>query len=166
MPLRWMRWATLVLLLSTATSSATRFPLPPMGWMNWLRFLCETNCTAYPDACINEDLFKTNADALVSGGYAAAGYTLLEVNDCWTSGRDAATGALVADPARFPSGMKGLGDYLHRKNLTFGMYSDQGVKSCAGEPGSKGHEELDAKTFSSWGAAYLMYDGCFPVDAS
>ena len=29
---------------------------PPMGWMSWQVFRCETDCKKEPNACINEDL--------------------------------------------------------------------------------------------------------------
>ena len=29
---------------------------PPMGWMSWQAFRCETDCTEYPDLCISETL--------------------------------------------------------------------------------------------------------------
>ena len=47
--------------------------------------------------------------------------------------------------------MKALGDYMHAKNVRFGTYSDAGTRTCGGFPGSKGYEEIDAKTFASWG---------------
>lgn len=31
---------------------------------------------------------------------------------------------------------------------------------CGGYPGAFGYEDLDAKTFSSWGFDYLKVDGC------
>jgi hypothetical protein len=48
-------------------------PLPPMGWMSWLRFECETDCAAHPTTCISASLYTSAADAMVAGGYAAAG---------------------------------------------------------------------------------------------
>ena len=38
---------------------------PPMGWMSWERFRCNTNCSADPDNCISEKLFKKTADLMV-----------------------------------------------------------------------------------------------------
>ena len=34
-----------------------------------------------------------------------------------------APGRIVADPDRFPSGMKALAYYVHRRGLMFGLYS-------------------------------------------
>lgn len=62
--------------------------------------------------------------------------------------------------------MKALADYIHGKGLKFGMYSCAGTKTCAGYPGSYGHEAEDAKQFAQWDVDYLKYDFCyFPVCA-
>merc|ERR1719305_200350 len=88
--------------------------VPPMGWMSWEVFRCQVNCTSHPDSCINENLYQAMTDHLVQDGYLAAGYNQVSVDDCWAnkSGRDS-QGKLFADPDRFPSGMKALGDYMH-----------------------------------------------------
>jgi alpha-galactosidase len=33
--------------------------------------------------------------------------------------------------------------------------------TCAGYPGSLGHEKVDAQTFACWGVDYLKYDNCY-----
>ncbi len=66
----------------------------------------------------------------------------------------------MADATKFPSGIKALADYVHSKGLKFGIYSDAGAKTCAGRPGSQGHEYQDARTYASWGVDYLKYDWC------
>ena len=59
--------------------------------------------------------------------------------------------------------MKYVADYVHSKGLKFGMYSAAGIMTCAGYPGSYGHEYEDAKQFADWGVDYLKYDLChFP----
>lgn len=135
---------------------------PPMGWMSWQAFRCQTDCTSHPDDCVNERLYMQMADAMSEGGYLEAGYNQVSIDDCWEDlkGRNS-DGELVADPDRFPSGMKVLGDYMHSKNIDFGTYSDAGTRTCGGFPGSKGYEEIDAKTFASWGVDYLKLDGCY-----
>ncbi|MEO6923628.1 MAG: glycoside hydrolase family 27 protein, partial [Bryocella sp.] len=60
---------------------------------------------------------------------------------------------------KFPD-MKGLADYLHARGLKLGIYSSPGPRTCAGYPGSYGHEAQDAKAFASWGVDYLKYDWC------
>jgi len=56
--------------------------------------------------------------------------------------------------------MKFLGDFMHAYGVKFGIYSDEGTKTCAGYPGSKDSEEIDAQTFADWGVDYLKLDGC------
>jgi alpha-galactosidase len=119
-----------------------------MGWNSWNKFACE----------VSEQLIKDAADSLVTSGMKDAGYQYIVIDDCWQVAR-AADGTIVVDP-RFPSGMKALADYVHSKGLKFGLYSDAGTKTCAGRPGSKGHEAQDAMTYASWGVDYLKYDWC------
>ncbi len=125
-----------------------------MGWMSWQQFRCATNCTLAPTACIDESLYRDIADAMVDGGYTAAGYASVHLDDCIldAAGRDPGTGRLRPDPARFPSGFAALGDYLHARNMTFAFYTAESSSTCGGWPGSAGHEILDADTFASWGA--------------
>ena len=66
----------------------------------------------------------------------------------------------MADPKKFPSGMKALADYVHSKGLKFGLYNCAGSETCAGYPGSRGHEFQDAQTYASWEIDYLKYDWC------
>ena len=122
---------------------------PPMGWNSWNRFACN----------IDEALIRQTADALSSSGMRDAGYRYLIIDDCWHGARDA-HGDIEADPQRFPSGIKSLADYVHGKGLQFGIYSDAGVRTCAGRPGSRGHEFQDAAQYARWGVDYLKYDWC------
>jgi len=136
---------------------------PPMGWMSWQAFRCETDCAVHPSSCINEQLYKTTADALNEGGFVDAGYTGVHIDDCWegtTPPRDSA-GKLYADAGRFPSGMTALSRYLKSKGASLGIYSDEGTKTCGGYPGSKGYEAIDAQTFQEWEVDYLKLDGCY-----
>ena len=136
---------------------------PPMGFLSWERFRCQTNCRAFPDDCISENLYKSIADALVEGGFARAGYNRVHIDDCWSaSDRDPATGALVADPERFPNGgIQGLSKYLQQRGLALGLYTDAGPRTCAGYPGSgNGNQAIDAATFAEWGVSYIKVDGC------
>jgi alpha-galactosidase len=122
---------------------------PPMGWNSWNTFGCN----------INEQLIKDVADSIVSKGLKDAGYTYVVIDDCWQSGRNA-NDTIIADPVRFPSGIKKLADYIHSKGLKFGIYSCAGNLTCAGKPGSLDHEEIDAKTYAKWGVDYLKEDWC------
>lgn len=122
---------------------------PPMGWNSWNHYGCN----------IDEALIRRTADALVSSGLREAGYRYVNLDDCWHGARDE-RGDIQADPQRFPSGMKALGDYLHARGLKFGIYSDAGEKTCAGRPGSQGREFQDAAQYARWGIDYVKYDWC------
>ncbi|ELU14039.1 hypothetical protein CAPTEDRAFT_154474 [Capitella teleta] len=134
---------------------------PPMGWLDWERFRCNTDCVNYPDTCIGEKLFKDMADEMSSGGYLEAGYEYVNIDDCWLAKERGPDGRLRADPDRFPSGIKGLADYVHSKGLKLGIYEDFGTKTCAGYPGSEYYLQMDAQTFADWGVDYLKLDGCY-----
>ena len=54
------------------------------------------------------------------------------------------------------SGVKVIGDYLAARNLSLGLYSDQGTSTCAGYPGSEGYETIDAATWRSWGKKRVL----------
>lgn len=122
---------------------------PPMGWNSWNKFGCN----------VDEKLIREVADALVSTGMKAAGYTYINIDDCWHGDRDS-LGFIHPDPKRFPSGMKALADYIHSKGLKLGIYSDAGSQTCGGKPGSRGYEFQDAQTYAKWGVDYLKYDWC------
>lgn len=123
---------------------------PPLGWNSWNTFATD----------INEDLVKGIADSFVKDGYKEAGYEYIVLDDGWMSRERDENGNLVADPKKFPSGMKALADYIHSKGLKFGLYNCAGDKTCAGYPGSRGYEYQDARLYASWGVDYLKYDWC------
>ncbi|NUQ15755.1 MAG: glycoside hydrolase family 27 protein [Flavobacteriales bacterium] len=122
---------------------------PPMGWMSW-------NLLA---ANVNEKDLREMADAMIGSGMAQAGYSYVFIDDGWQGGRDS-LGNLLADPVKFPSGMKALADHLHARGLKLGLYSDAAPLTCAGFAGSLGFEEKDARMFAAWGIDYLKYDYC------
>ena len=122
---------------------------PPMGWNSWNKFGCN----------VSEEMIKSMADAMVKSGMKNAGYQYVVIDDCWQVSRDGA-GNIVADPQRFPSGIKALAGYVHSLGLKFGIYSDAGSKTCAGRPGGLGHEYQDALQYAAWGVDYLKYDWC------
>ncbi|KAH3840529.1 hypothetical protein DPMN_113979 [Dreissena polymorpha] len=37
---------------------------PPMGWLSWERYRCNTDCKTDPDICIGEKLYMDMADLL------------------------------------------------------------------------------------------------------
>jgi alpha-galactosidase len=122
---------------------------PPMGWNSWNKFACN----------VDEAMIRQMADAMVVSGMKGAGYTYINIDDCWHGDRDS-LGFIHPDPKRFPSGMKALADYVHSKGLKLGIYSDAGSQTCGGRPGSRGFEFQDAQTYASWGIDYLKYDWC------
>ncbi|HMT96524.1 MAG TPA: glycoside hydrolase family 27 protein [Ferruginibacter sp.] len=129
-------------------------PTPPMGWMSW-NFFADN---------INEKDLKEMADAMVSSGMAKAGYNYIFIDDGWQGGRDNKNN-MIADPVKFPSGIKALAKYMHDRGLKLGIYSDAAQLTCAGYTASLGFEEQDAKTFAGWDIDYLKYDYCHaPID--
>ncbi|CAL9038244.1 unnamed protein product [Musa banksii] len=78
---------------------------------------------------------------------------------CWAEHDRDSTVIWCQKMLMFPSGIKALADYVHGKGLKLGIYSDAGQQTCSQTmPGSLGHEQKDAETFSSWGIDYLKYD--------
>jgi alpha-galactosidase len=127
---------------------------PPMGFNNWNYTHCNST--------FNEASIRQVADSFVSLGLRDVGYQYVNIDDCWALPQRNAQGNLVADPARFPSGMKALGDYIHARGLKFGIYTSAGTKTCntLGFPGGLNHEQADANLFASFGVDYLKYDNC------
>ncbi len=105
---------------------------PPMGWLSWERFACQTDCEKHPHSCINEQLYKDMADRLAADGFKELGYQYVNIDDCWSEKERDSSHKLVADKMRFPHGIKGLADYVHSKGLKLGIYGDVGPKTCAG----------------------------------
>jgi len=123
---------------------------PPMGWNSWNKYACKG---------LNEQVVRATADAIATNGMKDAGYQYVNIDDCWQTGRDA-DGNIIVDAEKFPSGLKALADYIHSKGLKFGVYSDVDAKTCAGRPGSIGHEYQDARQYAAWGVDYLKEDWC------
>lgn len=121
-----------------------------MGWNSWNQFLCN----------INETLIQQTIDAFVKLNATRYGYEYVVIDDCWHAKERDASGNLQADPKRFPRGIKYLADYAHARGVKLGIYSDVGLKTCEGFPGSFGYYEKDAKLFAEWGIDYLKLDYC------
>ncbi len=141
--------ATLLDLPASAQTSSSLAKTPPMGWNSWNKFGCN----------VSDKLIREMADAMVSSGMQAAGYQYVNIDDCWQVSRDV-QGTIVADPVRFPSGIKALADYVHSKGLKLGIYTDAGTGTCEKRPGSLNHEVQDARTYASWGIDYVKIDWC------
>jgi alpha-galactosidase len=123
---------------------------PPMGWNSWNKFACDG---------VNETVIRETADAMAISGMKDAGYQYIVIDDCWQTGRDSA-GNILADPVKFPHGIKALADYVHSRGLKFGIYTCAGRNTCAGRPASAGYEFQDARQYAAWGVDYLKEDWC------
>ncbi len=130
---------------------------PPLGWNSWNVF----------HENINEKQIQEIADAMVNSGLKDAGYIYLNLDDNWMDTKRDAQGNLQNNPKTFPSGMKAIADYVHKKGLKFGLYGDRGKRTChhynsnwQSESGSNGREVQDAKKLAEWGVDYWKYDNC------
>lgn len=124
---------------------------PPMGWNSW-------NTLGNK---ISESVVRETAEALISTGLKDYGYNYIVIDDCWSikDKRDG-NGDLIADPEKFPNGIKALADTVHEKGFKLGIYSDAAEKTCSGYPGSYGFEDQDAQLWAEWGIDFLKYDYC------
>ncbi|KFZ20203.1 hypothetical protein V502_03269, partial [Pseudogymnoascus sp. VKM F-4520 (FW-2644)] len=101
------------------------------------------------------------AQAFINLGLKDAGYTYVNIDDCWSTKSRDSSGNLVPDPNKFPQGMKSVADQIHSMGLKFGLYGDAGTMTCGGYPGSQGYEAQDAKSLASWGIDYWKHDNCY-----
>ena len=121
---------------------------PPLGWNSWNVW----------GAKVDDAKVRAAADAMVSSGLAAQGYTYINIDDSWEGPR-AADGEITSNE-KFPD-MKALTDYIHAKGLKAGLYSSPGPRTCEQKfAGSYRHEEQDARTWAKWGFDYIKYDWC------
>ena len=124
---------------------------PPMGWYPWNEFGQEPQ---------NEKLIKEMVGALVSSGLKEAGYAYVGPDEGICFSRDA-SGKLTSNLERYPSGLRGLGDYIHKRGLKYALYTDAGTRTCSkAMPGVKDHEFDDLVVFAQWRADYLKVDWC------
>ncbi|RFU35761.1 hypothetical protein B7463_g548, partial [Scytalidium lignicola] len=129
---------------------------PPLGWNNWYSTYCD----------VSEDLLLDTSQGLVDTGLRDLGYNYVVLDDCWAEDERDNTGHWRADLTKFPHGMKYVADTLHDRGLLFGMYSSAGELTCAGYPGSLGHEKEDAEDLASWNVDYFKYDNCYNLGQS
>ena len=136
---------------------------PPMGWNHWY-----THYNRVTDIVMREA-----ADVMVRTGMADAGYSYVNIDDCWMNAspdakrtpdplrvgpfRDAA-GNIIPNK-HFPD-MRALTDYIHARGLKAGIYTSPGPLTCGGYCGAYQHEEQDARQFADWGFDFLKYDWC------
>lgn len=110
-------FAVAALMATTATMAQEG---PTMGWSSWNTYGVK----------INETLIKSQADAMVNKGLKDAGYNHINIDDGFFGGRNQETGELLIHPTRFPNGLKSVADYIHKKGLKAGIYSDAGANTC------------------------------------
>ena len=145
---------------NTETEFAQRQSQAPiMGWASWNNYRIN----------INEDIIKTQADAMVSSGLKDVGYSFINIDDGFFGGRDG-NGNLLSHNERFPSGMKSLAAYIHSKGLKAGIYSDAGLNTCASYwdkdtigagVGLYGHDEQDLTLLlNDWNYDFIKIDWC------
>lgn len=137
--------------------SAAKTPI--MGWSSWYAF----------NIRINDTLIRAEADAMIQKGLKDAGYTYINIDDGYFDTRDE-NGNLTYDKTRFPNGMKAIADYMHRKGLKAGIYSDAGIITCASrwskehkatDAGLYGHDEQDINLFLKlWEFDFIKVDWC------
>jgi len=124
---------------------------PPMGWNSWNQFGCEG---------LNEDLVQDIAHAMIETGLYDMGYRYINLDDCWQTKRNS-SGFIQEDITKFPNGIAKLAETIHSMGLLFGLYSDAGIKTCAGRPGGYGYEQNDVMMYDEWKVDYLKYDNCY-----
>jgi len=70
---------------------------------------------------VNETIVINNARQMVALGLNTLGYSYANLDDCWSLAQRDSNGHLVADPARFPSGLPSLSQQVHGMGLKFGV---------------------------------------------
>ncbi|MBP1963384.1 RICIN domain-containing protein [Paenibacillus aceris] len=96
---------------------------PILGWSSW-SFIRKTP---------TEDNIKAQAD-FMAANLKSHGYLYINLDDFYTLDYNTVVdqyGRWVVDPAKFPSGMKALGDYIHSLGLKFGVYVTPGIPKGA-----------------------------------
>ena len=140
-------------------SKISQLKPPIMGWASWNHYRIN----------INEDIIKSQADAMITSGLKDVGYSYINIDDGFFGGRDE-NGNLLSHKERFPNGMKSLADYIHSKGLKAGIYSDAGINTCASYwdkdtigvgMGLYGHDEQDLNLFlKKWNYDFIKIDWC------
>ena len=135
---------------------------PPMGYSSW------NDCASE----VTEERIKNITTHLISTGLAAKGFVHVNVDEGWLLSRNKTTGELIEDRAKFPSGMKALGSWIHNQNvpgkgkiMKYGLYTCRGTCQCSTQqyqekPGGQGYESQDSAWLADAGADYLKVDSC------
>lgn len=147
----------IILLMNFNSNISAQKPI--MGWSSWNHFRIH----------INEDIIKSQADAMATNGMKEAGYQFINIDDGYFGGRDS-LGNLISHPEKFPSGMKSLATYIHSRGLKAGIYTDAGKNTCGShwdkDPygigvGLFGHGATDLKQLLiNWNYDFIKVDWC------
>jgi alpha-galactosidase len=137
--------------------------VPPLGWSTWCADgPCELDYCSEPEV-------KAAAEALIANGMYDAGYRWILLDDCWAAGARTANDSITWDTDRFPSGIPALTQWLHTRNLQFGLYTSAGNTTCSSGGrrypilGSEGHYQQDMNSFAAWNVDYVKVDWCGDV---
>jgi alpha-galactosidase len=140
---------------------------PPMGFSTWNEFGCT----------ISEATLVTTAHLMIRKHPANwegkelslkdAGYTYVNIDDCWQAKSRDAQGNPQCDTAKFPRGLKWLADTIHQLGLKIGIYSCAGTATCCNyfaafdqSHPTVGFDQIDANVYANWGIDYLKEDWC------
>lgn len=141
-------------------------PRRPPSTQTWNLFHCG----------VDEQVLNATAHAMHDSGLQAAGYDYVNSDvrerpiplapprcaharhplapprqDCWMLAARDASGAQVANPAKFPRGFKAVADDIHALGLKAGLYTAKGPNTCAHFAASCDHEVQDAAQWATWG---------------
>ena len=108
-------------------------------------------------------LYKNPSDQTVylqDLGLDDLGYEFLTIDDQWhLPNRDAVTNRMIANPEKFPSGIRFLADFMHERGLKLGIYSSAGRYTCSCNlPGSLEFEEIDVQMMLDFEIDYFKVD--------
>ncbi|PGH20063.1 hypothetical protein AJ80_03713 [Polytolypa hystricis UAMH7299] len=129
--------------------------LPKLGYNTFNGFGCSYDA----------DIILAQGQAMKDLGLVELGYNSLLFDDCFTEKERDKRGRLVPHAEKFPDGIKSVTKKLKKLGISSNAYSDAGYQTCAGYPGSYGHEAQDLATWAEWGFDYVKYDNCYiPFD--
>ena len=123
--LRLLMLASILILVAVTALENGLSRTPHRGWTTWNKFRCNVgyneSVTPLGETLLplNEGIVLEIAAAIQTTGLAAAGYELINLDDCYLN-KTRQNGRLIGGPT-FPSGMKSLGDKLHAMNLKLGV---------------------------------------------
>jgi alpha-galactosidase len=140
---------------------------PPMGFSTWNEFGCNiTEATLVTTGHLMIKKHPANWEGKELS-LRDAGYTYVNIDDCWHAKNRGPQGYPQWDTTKFPRGLKWLADTLHHMGLKIGIYSCAGTATCcnyfaAFDPAHPdvGFDQIDANAYADWGIDYLKEDWC------